>query len=59
MKLIELWSEDSLALRELGADRSSGYTNKIHFNQRTCKRSAYIHAYMYAHISCSYDHVTF
>ena len=59
LKLIELWSKDNLVLRELGGslapDRSSGCINKIHFNECTCKHSTYIHA----HISYSYDHVTF
>ena len=59
LKLIELWSEDSLVPRELGGSLAPisprGALIKIHFNERTCKHSAYSHA----HILCSYDHVTF
>ena len=45
--------------RELGGSLAPigprGALIKIHFNERTSKRSACIHA----NISCSYDHVTF
>ena len=61
LKLIELCSEDSLAPRELGGSLAPigprGALIQIHFIERTCKRSAYM--YIHAHISCSYDHVTF